>query len=81
MLILEYVGYHTTKGISSGTEDVFLQTMDMVSHVGLFRQVFGTMTVLSLCAIRFYLKSFYWFIVQVDDEYEYGYCTRWIMNK
>ena len=69
MLILEYVGYHTTKGISSGTEDVFLQTMDMVTHVGLFRQVFGTMTVLSLCAIRFYLKGFF-----------IGLLYKWMMN-
>ena len=49
---------HTTKGISSGTEDVFLQTMDMATHVELFHQVFGTMTELFLCAIRFYLKGF-----------------------
>ena len=58
VLILEYVEYHTTKGISSGTEDVFLQTMDMATHVELFHQVFGTMVGLFLCAIRFYLKGF-----------------------
>ena len=56
VLILEYVGYHTTKGISSGTEDVFLQTMDMATHVVLFHQVFGTVTVLfcvqSGCILR-----------------------------
>ena len=57
-LISEYVKYHTIKVISSGTEDVFLQTMDMATHVVLFHQVFGTVTVLFLCAIRFSLKSF-----------------------
>ena len=47
---------------------MFLQIMDMATHVELFHQVFGTVTVLFLCAIRLYLKSFVYCIYEIPKN-------------
>ena len=47
---------------------MFLQIMDMATHVVLFHQVFGTVMALFLCVIRLSLKSFVYCIYEIPKN-------------